>query len=634
MIVIGTAGHIDHGKSSIVKRLTGTDPDRLPEEKSRGMTIDLGFAFYKTPDGSDIAFVDVPGHERFVRNMIAGAGGTDAVMLVIAADDGWMPQSQEHFEIVNLLGVKHGLIVINKVDLVEDDWLDLLEQDVRQHVAGSFLAEAPIFRVSAQTGAGFDTLIDYLNQVPAKIEAKKDIGKARLYIDRAFVRPGIGRVVTGTLRGGDFSVGQPVSVWPGAEHGKIRSLQSHNEDVTSVTPGHRTAVSLTGVDKEKIVRGGVISDRTDLSYFEDHPVLALKVHLVKEAPVELTDRRRVLFIVGTTEMEGEIRLFDRKAIKPREDGIAFFRPDDPIYALMLDHFVIRLVTPMVTLGGGQVLDHLERFPRRRELDSLDYLNLRLSAKLEDFVQSEMRKEIMIEAGKLMINGDCSQTEVQDIVGALMNDKKVGQSGDYVFYRDYLVQAVERFTSSLKEHLQNQSHVKGLTLENIGDLSPFRRRTTRLLLDYMLAEDILVKEGELYNIAGRGMSLKGVIKQAHDEIMARLNENPFAPPSLSELASGGKNYQQAIKFILDTGEAHKCGSDFLFLTDTWRQVISYIREKLDRDGQMSVPDLRDKFSLTRKWVIPILEETDRQRLTERKGDIRVKGAAFEKKDTAL
>jgi selenocysteine-specific elongation factor len=342
----------------------------------------------------------------------------------------------------------------------------------------------------------------------------------------------------------------------------------------------------------------------------------------------------VLFIVGTIEMEGEIRLFDRKAIEPQDGGIAFFRPDDPIYALMLDHFVIRLVTPMVTLGGGQILDHLERFPRRRELDALDYLNMRLSARLEDFVQSELRKEIMVKAGELMINGDCSQTEVQDIIETLMKEKKVGQFGDYVYYFDYLAQAVERFTSALKEHLQDQSHVKGLTLENIGDLSPLRQKTTRLLLDYMLSENILVKQGELYNIAGRDMSLKGVIKQAHDEIMARLRENPSSPPSLSELASGGKNYQQAIKFILDTGEAHKCGSDFLFLTDTWNQIISYIREKLDRDGQMSVPDLRDQFLLTRKWVIPILEETDRQRLTERKGDIRIKGAAFEKKDTAL
>ena len=634
MIVIGTAGHIDHGKSSIVRRLTGTDPDRLPEEKSRGMTIDLGFAFYKTPDGSDIAFVDVPGHERFVKNMIAGAGGTDAVMLVIAADDGWMPQSQEHFEIVKLLGVRNGFIVINKIDLVEKDWLDLLVQDVQQHVAGTFLADAPIFRVSAQTGEGFDSLVEYLNNIPAQIEAKKDIGKARLYIDRAFVRPGIGRVVTGTLRGGKLSVGQQVSVWPGSEHGKIRSLQSHNEEVASVTPGHRTAVSLTGVDKESVVRGGVISDRTDLSYFRDRPVLALRVELVKEATVSLADRRRVLFITGTTEVEGEVRLFDRKAIKPEESGIIFFKPDTSVYALVMDHFVIRLVTPMVTLGGGQILDHLPRFPRRRDLPSLDYLNSRLSANIESLVVSELRKEILVKADQLLINADCSGGEVRGIIKTMEEEGKVGRFNGFVYHKKYLTSAIESLTTGLKDYLQEQPHLKGLTLENIAGLSPYHQSITRTLLDYMLSESILVKQGELYNLAGRGMSLKGVIKQAHDEIMVRLREEPYAPPSLSELASGGKNYQQAIKFIIDTGEAHKCGSDFLFLTDTWQEIVSYIRQKLDRDGQLAVTDLRDRFSFTRKWVIPILEETDRHGLTERKGDVRVKGASFEKEDTAL
>ncbi|MFQ6008847.1 MAG: selenocysteine-specific translation elongation factor, partial [Candidatus Zixiibacteriota bacterium] len=256
MIVVGTAGHIDHGKSSIIKRLTGTDPDRLPEEKARGMTIDLGFAFYRTTSDEEIAFVDVPGHERFVKNMIAGAGGIDVVMLVIAADDGWMPQSQEHFQIVRLLGIRNGFIVINKIDLVQNDWLELLQQDIRTKVKGSFLEDAPILMVSAETGEGFEQLQNYLNSLPKKIAVARDIGKARLFIDRSFVRPGIGGVVTGTLRGGSLSVGQTVSVWPSMATGKIRSLQSNNQDVHTAHPGQRTAVSFTGIDKEQLRRGG------------------------------------------------------------------------------------------------------------------------------------------------------------------------------------------------------------------------------------------------------------------------------------------------------------------------------------------------------------------------------------------
>jgi len=291
MIIVGTAGHIDHGKSAIVKRLTGTDPDRLPEERERGMTIDLGFAFYRTPSEEQIAFVDVPGHERFVKNMIAGAGGIDVVLLVIAADDGWMPQSQEHFQIIRLLGVKRGLLVLNKVDLVEPDWLQLLEDDIRQKTAGSFLAESPIFRVSAETGEGFDKLAGFLDHLPASINKRSDYDKARLFIDRSFIRQGIGGVVTGTLRGGSLDVGQTVSLWPSMITAKIRTLQSQNHEVTRVGPGQRTAVSLTGVDRELLVRGGVISGRTDLSFFKEHPVLALSVEMLPESPFPLNDRR-------------------------------------------------------------------------------------------------------------------------------------------------------------------------------------------------------------------------------------------------------------------------------------------------------------------------------------------------------
>ncbi|MEA3296866.1 MAG: selenocysteine-specific translation elongation factor, partial [candidate division Zixibacteria bacterium] len=257
MLVIGTAGHIDHGKSAVVKRLTGTDTDRLPEEKVRGMTIDLGFAFRQTDSGDGIAFVDVPGHERFVRNMIDGAGGIDAVMLVVAADDGWMPQTQEHFQIVRLLGIENGLIVINKTDLVESDWLDLLEEDIRDKVKDSPLANAPIFRLSAETGSGCDKLQNYLDSLSGRLTFQRDISKARLYIDRSFVLPGIGGVVTGTLRGGALATGRTVSIWPAMTTARIRSLRANNCDVEKALPGQRTAVSLTGVDKNLLVRGGV-----------------------------------------------------------------------------------------------------------------------------------------------------------------------------------------------------------------------------------------------------------------------------------------------------------------------------------------------------------------------------------------
>ncbi|MCP4686282.1 MAG: selenocysteine-specific translation elongation factor [bacterium] len=627
MIVIGTAGHIDHGKSAIVKRLTGTDPDRLPEEKARGMTIDLGFAFYHTSEGRSVALVDVPGHERFVKNMIAGAGGIDAVAMVVAADDGWMPQSEEHFQITRLLGVKHGLIVINKTDLVEPDWLELLEAEVSERVAGSFLEDAPVCKVSAHTGEGFDELKQRLEELAGQVESKKDIGKARLYIDRSFIRQGIGGVVTGTLRGGNFSVGQSVTLWPSEKSGKVRTLQSNSRDVETAAPGQRTAVSFTGVEREYLVRGGVISDRQDLGYFGQHPVLAVSVEMLHNAPVPLVDRRKVLLIVGTSEVEGEVRLSDRKALKASESGVVFFKPEDPAYTLVGDHFIVRLPTPMITLGGGRVLDHLEHFPRRKQLALFDYLKDRLKPDLEALVLSELKKGTLVNRKTLLENSDFSQKQIKDEVGRLRQAKAIGRSGEYLYLDATLAEAVRNLKERLEEHLKDQPHLKGLAEDLLRSHTPLRGEILSALLEYMVATEVLSRTGEQYDLAGRGVSLKGVTKQAYDRIMDSLRKDPFGPPKLSQLASG-KIEKQAIGYIMETGEAHKCGADFLFLTAAWSEIVVYVRAQLEASGEMSVAAIREKFGLTRKYVIPILEETDRIGLTARQGDVRIKGAKFE------
>lgn len=628
MIVVGTAGHIDHGKSAIVKRLSGTDPDRLPEEKARGMTIDLGFAFYETAGGDNVALVDVPGHERFVRNMIAGAGGIDAVMLVIAADDGWMPQSEEHFQITRLLGLKAGLVVINKIDLVEPDWLELLEGEIREKVVGTFLEKAPIVKVSAQTGVGFEALAEHLDLLSERLKSRNETGKARLYIDRSFVRPGMGGVVTGTLRGGHLKLGQLVAAWPSGATGKVRSLQSNNRDVETAGPGQRTAVSLTGIEKELLVRGGVISERTDLDYFRDHPVLALSIEILADSPVPLLDRRRLLLIAGTTEVEGEVRMFDQNEIAPSGRGLVFFRPEQPLYGLVGDHFIVRLPTPMVTIGGGILLDHLERFPRRKELSSLAYLSERLTASLEALVISELKKHTLITPDELLRDADSTATEVSDMVEKLTEQGTLGVFEGHLYHTAQLAEQAEFAQSELENYFKENPHLKGLPLSALESVLSFRSDRLPVLLKYLVRQSILSKTGELFDLAGRGMSLKGVIKQAHDEIMNRLGEHPYDPPKLAELVAGGKIYQQAVKFIIDSEEGHKCGSEFIFLVDKWQDIVGFVRDQLDQQDKLMVSDLRNRFGISRKYAIPILEETDRLKLTARQGDIRIKGERFE------
>ncbi len=628
MIIIGTAGHIDHGKSSIVKRLTGTDPDRLPEEKARGMTIDLGFAFYTTSSGEDIAFVDVPGHERFVKNMIAGVGGIDVAMLVIAADDGWMPQSQEHFQVIRLLEIKHGFIVINKVDLVEDkEWLGLLEQEIREKVKGSLLEDAPLFPVSAETGEGFDALREYLESLPDQVRRHKDIGKARLYIDRSFVRAGIGGVVTGTLQGGTFSVGQTVTVWPSAEKGKIRSLQSNNRDVSTAAPGQRTAMAFTGIDKELLKRGGVVVDRQDVDYFKQHPVLALSIELLPEAPISLTNRRKLLIIIGTTEMEGEIRLVPDREIPPGEKAIVFFKPNEPMYTLVGDHFIARLPTPMVTIGGGMVLDHLEHVPRQKQIERYAYLHARVSGTLRDVIISELQKNIIVDGDRFLEEANFSRSEIMAEVEKLEAENIIGKLELSLYHRQTFEQACNRFVQAVTEFLDQNPHLVGVVPEQLAALSPYRERVTTSLITALLAAGTLAKTGDKYNLAGRGIRLKGAVKKAHDEIMNTLRAAPYAPPTLSKLAEGGKAHKEAIKYIIETHEGYKCGSDFLFLREVWQEIVRFITEKLADDDSLAVADLREKFGFTRKFAIPILEETDRIGLTRRHGDVRIKGEKF-------
>lgn len=592
------------------------------------MTIDLGFAFYQTPDNDTIAFVDVPGHERFVKNMVAGVGAIDAVMLVVAADDGWMPQSEEHFQIVRLLGVRRGMIVINKTDLVEADWLELLEQEIADKVAGTFLEKAPVFKVSSQTGDGFDRLKSHLDQLTSQVKAQRDIGKARLYIDRSFIRPGIGAVVTGTLRGGSLSVGQTVSVWPSLKNAKVRSLHSNNRDVKTTGPGQRTAASFTGLEKEYLIRGGVISDSVDLSFFSDNPVLALSVEILPGAAVSLTDRRRALLIVGTTEAEGEMRLYDAKEIRPGEKGLAYFKPDEPVYSLAGDHFILRLPTPMITIGGGQILDHLPHFPKKRRIKQYEYLSQRVPPTLNNLVISELRKKVIVPLDSLLKESDFSPQDIESEVKKAWQAKTVKIFEGSVYHEVYFKEAVESFQGQVRKYLEEKSHLKGITPEQIAQITGLGADQVNLVLNFLISSGAMVKVKELYNVSGRGMSLKGPTKQAHEDIMSSLEKDRYSPPTLTILAGKGKAYKDAVKFIVDTGQGYKCGADFIFLTEVWDEIVAYIKEKLASDGKLMVSDLRDKFGFSRKFAIPILEETDRLKLTGREGDYRVKGAKFE------
>ncbi len=630
MIVIGTAGHVDHGKSAIVKRLTGTDPDRLPEEKLRGMTIDLGFGFYKTPKNETIAFVDVPGHERFVKNMIAGAGGIDVVMLVIAADDGWMLQTEEHFQIVRLLGIRTGFVVINKCDLVDDGALKSLQKEIHQKVQASFLSDAPIMPISALNGAGFDKLKNHLNNLPQTIHARQNIGKARLNIDRVFVNQGIGSVATGTLRDGNFELGQLVTVWPSIEKGKIRTLQSNSADVSKAVPSQRTAISLTGAGKDKLIRGGSITLIEDLEYLKRNPVLALQVELLKDAPVPLESKRRALLLVGTTEIEGDMRLLDRKIISPGEAGIVLFKPEEPIFTLVGDHFILRLPTPMVTLGGGVVLDHLPYVPRRREISKLDYLKMQTANNIESHIISDLQKNIVVREPELLKFSCYSKSDIMVALNLLIQEGRCGKLRDNIFESVTMSRVSREMCEFVNSAQESIGGFRGVPLGEIVSAMKLDREVVEIVANYLLEENQLQIENDCYKSSSKSAELPSAVQAAYNHILAELRKDSFAPPSLENIVSRGKVYKDAIDHLLKTNEIHKCGAEFVFLISSWNEIESFILTTLNNRTELKVGELRDRFGISRKYAIPILEETDRIKLTKRHGDVRVKGEKFESK----
>ncbi len=629
MFVIGTAGHIDHGKSSIIIRLTGIDPDRLPEEKERGMTIDLGFAWYDTEDGQRIGIVDVPGHERFVKNMIAGAGGIDALILVVAADDGWMPQSQEHLQITRLLDIKHGLVVISKIDLVEKSWVELVEEDIKDKLKNTFLSDAPIVKLSSETGEGFDDLKKELNNLAGKMTNREDIGKPRLYVDRSFVLPGMGGVVAGTLRGGVFSAGMEVSVFPARKKGKIRILHSHNENVESSSPGQRTAVSLTGIDKQYLKRGSVVSTPEIVSAYPDNEVLALSVELIAESPVSIKDRRRLLLILGTTEVEGEARVFDDDEIKPGETGIIFFKPFQPVLSFVDDRYIVRLPTPAVTVGGGTILDILNRFPRKKEKPDFEYLKDRTELTLDKLIDTEFLKSRSVDFKTDFLFSSYSISDINNKYSERKNRSEIIEQAGMAYRSSDLKEIGGKVENALKVYLNENPHTIGLGIDKIARQIGYPIVSIEPFLELMVQNNRLIKKGNLYDLPDRTVSVKGELKKVADLLETTLFKAEYAPPSLKELIGVDKTKKEAFDYLMAAGRVVKIGTNLAFHAEIWNLVIKTIGDMLDKGEKLTVATLREKLGSTRKYTLPILEETDRLRITERQGDIRIKGDKFEK-----
>ncbi|TKJ31447.1 MAG: selenocysteine-specific translation elongation factor [Chloroflexi bacterium B3_Chlor] len=629
---IGTAGHVDHGKSALVKALTGIDPDRLKEEKEREMTIDLGFAWLTLPSGALVSVVDVPGHESFIKNMLAGIGGIDAALFVVAADEGVMPQTLEHLDILDLLQLKHGLVAITKVDLVEDDeWLQLVTDDIAELLRATTLAEAEIVPVSAETGQGLPTLVEKLDKLLKRVPSKRDVGKPRLPIDRVFVMAGFGTVVTGTLIDGSLKVGQEVELLPSGLKTRIRGLQTHKQKLDATGPGGRVAVNLVGLSSDQLRRGDIL---TAPGWLKSSRLLDTRLRLLGRAPRPLKHNMEVEFYSGAAEIMARTRLLGDEAIDPGGEGWVQFRLAYPTAVARGDRFIIRQPSPGLTIGGGVVVDANPRRRHRRfgpsVMQRLEALSLGTP---EEVLLHGLDGARPRRARELVRDSGLTENQAREALEVLVRESKVlvlGGAGVgagealgedlYVISGSGWGELENRVDGFLSEYHIRYPLRRGMPREELKSRLSLPTRIFNAVVGHAVIQGSLGEEGGALKLPGHEVRFGPEQQRKTDELLARFDRSPYATPSVAECeASIGP---ELLSVLLEEGRLVRVSESVLFLSDTYDEMVARIVDHIKAEGSITVAQVRDMFQASRKYALALMEYLDEQRITKRVGDERV------------
>jgi selenocysteine-specific elongation factor len=633
-VIAGTAGHIDHGKSALVRALTGTDPDRLEEEKRRGITIDLGFAHLDLGDDIRLGFIDVPGHERFVRNMLAGVGGIDLVLLVVAADESIKPQTREHFDICRLLGVRRGLVVLTKADLVDPEILDLVKLEVQDFVAGSFLEGAPVVAVSARTGQGLDALVSALGRLSQEIVSKPLDLPFRLPIDRAFVMKGFGAVVTGTLVAGRIETEAEVEIHPLGRRVRVRGIEVHNQAAEAAVAGQRTALNLAGIEARELARGMMLAP---CGLFQPTVRLDAVVSLLASAR-PLKNRARVHFHCWTAEAVAEVVLLDRKELAPGGTAYAQLRLAEPGLYLPGDRFIIRQFSPVTTIGGGVILDNQP--PKHRSSDP----GVRQRLEALEQGDAEARLELLVsDADEVSHSALVARTGWQTSevlrVGKLLEAKKrlliLGQPPSLFVSTGHFETLKRRAVEELEKFHQANPLVTGLAKEELRGRLASRASGEMVLPSSLLFNSVLQTlsaagkvslQGELVRAGGREIQLTPEEVAAKDQISRAFEQASLAVPSAKEVLGALRidraRAEKILHLLLREKTLVKVAEDLIFHRAALERLRRQVAQRKGRDHRIDVAVFKEMTGLTRKYAIPLLEYLDRERVTRREGDTRV------------
>jgi selenocysteine-specific elongation factor len=626
-VVVGTAGHIDHGKTSLVKALTGTDTDRLPEEKARGITIDLGFAFLEEPDGLTIEVVDVPGHERFIKNMLAGVGGIDVAMLVIAADEGVMPQTREHFGICSLLHIRSGLVVLTKTDLVEPDWLELVREDIAGLVRGTFLDGCPIVAVSAKTGEGIGELRATLRDLALRVPSRGTDHLPRLPIDRVFTIKGFGTVVTGTLMAGRLRVDERVEVFPAGVQAKVRGLQTHGHTVEQSSAGQRTAVNLQGVERLAVERGNVVGLPGTLVPSE---LVDGTLELLADAPRPLKTRDRVRVHTGTSEIMARVLLLDRQQLEPGDSTLVRLRLEGPLVALPGDRFVIRSYSPMVTIGGGTLLDIAPPRFKRKAPALIAHLTLLREESPEAVVEEHVRHaggggvRVAPLSGRVPFGPE----RLRGLLDALQGDGRiVAIDRDWFVHREALSTLREKTVAALEQFHRASPLRPGMSREELrGRAGGPDERVYAHLLGALEGEGLLRSDRDKVRLASHEVRLSPEQQKAADRLEQEFLTAAAAPPSpeeaLARAGQSGDEEHELFQVLLEARKLVRVKESLYFHAQALEAIQDKLVGLLRERKEIGPGDIKDLLGISRKYAIPLLEFFDARRVTARVGERRV------------
>ena len=628
-IILGTAGHIDHGKTSLIRAVTGIDTDRLKEEKERGITIELGFASLDLPSGQHVGIVDVPGHEKFVKNMVAGATGIDIVALVIAADEGVMPQTREHMEICTLLGIRHGFVVLTKIDMVDEEWLELAREDVVDFTRGTFLEDQPVVPVSSVTGEGIEAFAQTLDAQCTAIPERKTSGLFRLPVDRVFTMRGFGTVITGSLVSGAIEVGENVELYPADIRSKVRGLQVHGAGVEKALAGQRTAVNFQGLDKDEVERGYVLARPGTLkpSYMVD-----IAFSYLESCTKPLKNRTRVRFHTGTSEIMGNIILFDRETIDPGQKTVAQVRLDTPVVLVKDDRYVIRSYSPVRTIGGGRVLNPVPPKHKRFRTEVIESLGRYKEMAPEEIIafhahQSGFRGTRFSD---LRLVTNLPDKKLEGTVNALLSNRQlitVDREARLYIHAEAYANLRHLVLDQLGNYHKTNPLKAGMPSEELKSKFPLRinAKLPIQVMNQMVKSEELVLEDNLARLTGHQVSLGIDQAELKQKIQDTYVKGGITPPYFKEvcqqLGTDPRAAQEILRLMVEDDLLVKVKEDLYFhrpaIEDLKARLVAFLKE----NGTITTPQFKDMTGASRKYVIPLAEFFDATRVTIRVGDNR-------------